>query len=272
MTAQPYAEVIGDPIDHSLSPVIHRFWLERLGIDADYRRQKVTRAGLADYLDARRGDLQWLGCNVTMPLKLDALSLADEAGDRALGANAANILIQRKGRLFAGNSDVGGMATLFDRLRSSGAPMGAITILGNGGGARGALMALHMLGLANVRIQSRDLVSGLKLAVEFGLELAPHGLDYPIETAGLINATPLGMTGMPPLVVDWEGMSSGGWVFDLVTAPVETELLKVARERGMTVVTGIEMLVEQAAESFEIFFDAKAPRDADAELMARLHQ
>lgn len=266
----PFAEVIGDPIDHSLSPAIHGFWLERLGINAEYRRRRITRADLPSYLAERRADTRWRGCNVTMPLKLDALALADDATDRALGAAAANILVPKDGKLLAGNTDIGAVATVIERLRSAGAPMIDVTLLGNGGAARAALMALHMLGIHAVRIQSRDLGSAYKLAVEFKLEAEPVSLETAIDSDGLINATPLGMTGMPPLGVDWRRMPANGWVFDFVTVPAETGLIRAARERGFKTVTGIEVLVEQAAESFKAFFEADAPRAVDAELMARL--
>lgn len=266
----PYAEVIGDPIDHSLSPLIHGFWLKKCGIDAEYRRTRIGRGELAAFLAQRRADPVWRGCNVTMPLKLDALAAADESSDRALGAAAANILVPDKGKLHAGNTDVGGMVTLFERLRSDGAPMESITLIGTGGAARGALMALRLLGLGRVQIRARDVAAAVKLAVEFGLEVEPRGLEAPIASDGLINATPLGMTGMPPLAIDWSGMPANGWVFDLVTAPVETPMLSGTRERGMRTITGIQMLVEQAAESFRRFFGSAAPRQFDAELLGRL--
>ena len=95
MTA--FAEVIGDPIEHSRSPSIHRFWLDAIGSDADYHATRVGRDELAEFLGRRRVDLDWRGCNVTMPLKLDALALADEATDRALAAGASNILLPRDG-------------------------------------------------------------------------------------------------------------------------------------------------------------------------------
>lgn len=266
--ARPYAEVIGDPIDHSLSPTIHAFWLERLGIDADYRRQRVEKGGLAAYLAERRQDSAWLGCNVTMPLKLDAVELADSASDRAVGAGAANLILPRDGKLVAGNTDVGAIANLLEKLVKAGVPMRSVTLLGNGGAARAVLMAFHLLGFHAVQIQSRDLAAAYKLAVQFGMRPQPVSFDTPIASDGLVNATPLGMPGMPELAVDWRAMPNNGWLFDLVTAP--TPIAADAKARGMTVVDGIAMLVEQAAASFEGFFGKAPPRDGDEELMARL--
>ena len=266
----PYAEVIGDPIDHSLSPVIHGFWLGQLGIDAEYRRQRVQRGELRDYLSGRRDDPEWRGCNVTMPLKLDAIALADDATDRALGTGAANILIPRDGRIAAGNTDVGAVATLVERLVKSGAPTDPIILLGTGGAARAALMGLHLLGIASVRIQARNLDEAYGLAVQYRLHYEPWPLGEPIAGAGLINSTPLGMTGAPPLKVDLGGIAPNGWVFEFVTSPKPTDLLRRAAARGLATVDGLAMLVEQAADSFSLLFGADSPRDKDEELLARL--
>jgi shikimate dehydrogenase len=270
MTSQIYAEVIGDPIDHSLSPVIHRFWLDALGIDADYRRRQVTRADLPAYIEERRKDGDWRGANVTMPLKLDAAALADEATDRAVAAGAANVLMMREGRLVAANTDVGAIAALLARLHQAKAAMGSVTLLGNGGAARAALVTLKLVGLRAVRIQARDMAQAMKLAVEFGLEAEPAPLTAPIISDGLINATPLGMTGRDCLNCNLDHLPANGWVFDMVTDPPETPLVVAAREHSLAVLTGLDMLVEQAATSFTLFFGAEPPRDLDAELWHKL--
>ena len=270
MTSKPYAEVIGDPIEQSLSPVIHSFWLKALGIEASYGRRQVTRAELPAYLSEHKADEGWRGSNVTMPLKLDAVALADEATDRAVAAGAANVLMQRDGRLVAANTDVGAIATLLARLHESKAPMGSVTLLGNGGAARAALVALKLIGISAVRIQARDHGEAVKLAVEFGLEVEPAPFTAPIASDGLINATPLGMPGRDCLNCDLHRMPASGWVFDMVTDQAVTPLIEAARHHGLKTVDGIDMLVEQAATSFKLFFDADAPRDRDAQLWQQL--
>lgn len=267
---RPYAEVIGDPIDHSRSPVIHGFWLAELGIDSDYQRVQVKRNGLADYLDRRRPDRLWRGSNVTMPLKLDAITLADEASDRALGAGAANILLPRGDKLIAGNTDVGAVAAIIGKLAAKGAAMRSVTLLGSGGAARASLMALHLLGIHSVCIQARNLSEAYKLAVQFGMQIDPREFDAPVETDGLIQTTPLGMAGHPPLAIDVDAIPADGWVFDFVTSPRRTRLIHAADERGLRTVDGIAMLVEQAAESFKLLFGADAPRHKDRDLLALL--
>lgn len=261
----PFAEVIGDPIAQSKSPAIHRFWLDALGIEADYRAERVSRAQFNAYLAERRADPLWRGCNVTMPLKLDALFAADDPTDRATAAGAANLLIITDGRLVAANSDV-------EAIRQTVAPLGkeGVTILGNGGAARAVLLALKLLGSGEVRLQARDMVEATALAVEFGLEQAPRPFDTPIDSKGLINATPIGMTGIAPKHIDLAAMPADGWVLDLVSDPLPTPLLSQAETRGLTAIDGLSVLVEQAADSFELLFGKAPPRDRDAELFAML--
>ena len=264
-----FAHVIGDPIAHSKSPIIHRFWLDALGIDGDYSAVQVPRGDLADYVARERQVPLWRGCNITMPLKLDALLLADEATDRAAAAGAANILVPRDGKLIAGNSDVGAVMALVAPLLADGAPEG-IVVLGNGGAARAVLVALRYLQVEQVRIQARDMASALALAVEFGLPEGPSPFDRPIDLGGLINATPLGMADHPALTLDIAAIPQGGWVMDMVTDPTETALLRHARLDGLKTIDGIAMLVEQAAASFELFFSQTPPRERDATLLEML--
>jgi shikimate dehydrogenase len=272
MTGKAYAEVIGDPIEQSLSPVIHGFWLERLGIDASYGRRRVTRPELPAYLAEKRADPDWRGSNVTMPLKLDAVALADGAADWAVAAGAANVLMMRQGKLVAANTDVSGIGTLLARLHEAKAKMASVTLLGNGGAARAALVALKLMGITIVRIQARDIAEAIKLAVEFGLDAEPALFTEPIGSDGLINATPLGMAGRDCLNCDLHRMPDQGWVLDMVYDPVETPLIEAARARGLHALTGLNMLVEQAATSFKLFFGQEAPRDRDAELWQKLRQ
>ncbi len=265
-----YAHVIGDPIGHSRSPLIHQFWLDALAIGAVYRPHLVRAGEVADYFTRVCADPLWRGSNVTMPHKRAALDLAEQATDRAVAAGAANLLLMRDDKLFAANTDVGAIATLVDRARKAGCRAASVTLFGSGGAARGALVALKLLDIDLVRIQARDMAAASKLAVEFGLALAPRPLTAPVESDALINATPLGMAGYECLNCDLTLMPDGGLVFDMVSNPAETPLTVAARARGLAVVTGLEMLVEQAATSFKLMFGQDPPRDRDADLWHKL--
>ncbi len=266
-----FAEIIGDPVEQSRSPLIHGFWLTRLGIAAGYRRTPVRREELAGFLAARRADPLWRGCNVTMPLKLDALMLADEVSDGAAQAGACNTLVPRNGRIVAANTDIDAVAIVVSRLARD-RPTRAVTLLGTGGAARAVLVALTRMGMRRIAIHARNAAESRSLAVQFGLDLQPAALDAPVRTDGLINATPLGMSGSPPLELDLSGMPEGGWVFDLVTSPNPTPLVVQAERRGLAASGGLPMLVEQAALAFPLFFGPRPPRDAqgDAELYGEL--
>ncbi len=270
MMSSAAAEVIGDPIDHSLSPAIHSFWIEALGLEARYGRRQVSRAELPAYLADKRADPAWRGSNVTMPLKLDAVALADGAADWAVAAGAATVLMIREGKLVAANTDVGAIVALLKRLDQAKARMDSVILLGNGGAARAALVALKLVGISNVRIQARDLGEAVKLAVEFGLDVEPELFTAPIVSDGLINATPLGMPGRDCLNCELDRMPDQGWVFDMVYDPDETPLIGAGKARGLHTVDGLHMLVEQAATSFKLFFGQDPPRDRDAELWQTL--
>ena len=176
----------------------------------------------------------------------------------------------RGGELLAANTDVGAIALMLQRLQQGGAAMGSVTLLGTGGAARAALVALKLAGISAIRIQARDMATATKLAVEFGVEIEPAPLTDLIDGDGLINATPLGMPGRECLNCDLSHLSAKGWVFDLVASPDDTPLIAAARARNLGIATGLEMLVEQAATSFKLFFGVDPPRDRDARLWQKL--
>jgi shikimate dehydrogenase len=272
--SERYAEVIGDPIAHSKSPVIHGFWLESCGLRGSYRKTHVLAADLAEFLHRRRRDPDWRGCNVTIPHKLAVMPLADEIDEAAERVGAANCLYYNHGRLVATNTDVIGIGealsrTLVDR---------PVALIGAGGAARAALVATYVLGASDIRLLLRDPAKGERLLAELGMHGRILGLDDVTQAydgaAVVINASPLGMAGspaMPPALLD--GLSlldPGALVFDMVYAPLETALLARARGLGLAVADGLTMLIGQAGEAFRHFFGAAAPRDRDAELRARL--
>ncbi|WP_343344676.1 shikimate dehydrogenase [Sphingomicrobium sp. XHP0239] len=270
--ATPYAEVVGDPIEQSKSPVIHAHWLKATGIEGDYRRHRVGEGEMAEYLATRRADPDWRGCNVTMPVKYDALDAAEIRSDLAIAANAANLLIPKDGTLAAGNTDVGGILHVLRRFFEADRPMRHIALYGTGGAARAVLVAARAVDLDGITIHARNVQKATRLAVEFGLSKRPVALDVPPKADGIVNATPLGMVGHRCLNCDVSGIDPEGWVFDMVTAPVETELVLKARDRGLAIADGIDMLVEQAAASFEAFFGSPPNRERDSELLAMLRE
>ena len=184
-------------------PSIHGFWLEALKIDADYRRTLVTRADFPTYLAERRADPDWRGCNVTMPLKLDAVALADDATDRAVAAGAANLLLPREGKLIAANTDVGGVIAIARARAKAGRGDGqrhrARQWRRGARGAGGAALAQDRQGDHRGARHGRGDASWRSSS---DLRWRRGRSTTPIDSDGLINATPLGMPGYDCLNCD----------------------------------------------------------------------
>ncbi|MFZ4689454.1 MAG: shikimate dehydrogenase family protein [Polymorphobacter sp.] len=273
----PYAEVIGDPISQSKSPLIHGFWLQKLNLRAEYRATRVRVDGLATYLEKRRADPDWRGCNVTIPHKAAILSLIDAPLRTAQRIGAANCVYRTRNGFSAENSDFDGIREALD-ISSEQRDPGVTCLIGAGGAARAALHALDTAGVADLRILVRRPERAQELLDHFRMRgRILRFVDAAEAMAGadtIINASPLGMTGqarMPASML--EGLVAArpdALVFDMVYAPLETELLAMARANGQRPVDGLTMLIGQADLAFTLFFHVPAPREHDAELRALL--
>ena len=266
---RPYAEVIGDPIAHSKSPLIHNFWLGKLGIDAEYRACHVRADDLTDYFTRRRGDAEWRGCNVTVPHKVTAMKHVRVRKGTRMMVGAINTVVRGSdSRLDGGNTDIAGVVRPLESVGMSG---GSMAVVGAGGAARAAVAASMILGIETLFVLNRTEAKARDLLAS----LRPDGIVIPLDgpvpsVSVLVNASVLGMTGQPALNLSLEGIARDAIVFDMVYAPLETQLLAEARRRGLRTIDGLQMLVAQAAEAFELLFDVPAPREYDAELRALL--
>ena len=264
-----YAEVIGDPIAHSKSPLIHGFWIDALGLETEYRKCHVTAEGLADYFAVRRADAAWRGCNITIPHKQAALEFVEDRGGVRNSIGAINLAMRAEdGALIGTNTDAGGFYAPIAGLDLAGSP---VAVIGAGGAARAVLFALSRIGVGPVTILNRNVLKAAALLAAFGLkgEALPLGAALPPAEL-LVNTSALGMTGQPPLEIDLAPLPDDAVVYDIVYAPLETPLLRAARARDLETVDGLEMLVGQAALAFELLFDAAPPRERDYELRALL--
>jgi shikimate dehydrogenase len=270
-----YAEVIGDPISHSKSPAIHGFWLQALGIEADYRAQHVTPDGLAAYIETRRHDAAWRGCNITLPHKIAVIDLVDDPGDVRGSIGAMNTIIRSDtglkgdpGVLIGTNTDAGGFYAPISGMALEG--QHAI-VIGSGGATHGILFALAKAGIGSVTLMARNALKGAALLARFGLKGDVKPLSAPLPPAALlVNTSPLGMTGYDPLDLDLSPLPDDAVVYDIVYTPLVTSLIAAAQARDLATVDGLEMLIGQAAIGFELFFGAQPPRDRDDELRARV--
>jgi shikimate dehydrogenase len=265
----PYAEVIGDPIAHSKSPIIHNFWLKKLGIKADYRKTLVPPDGLEIWLDERRADPLWRGANLTIPHKEKILPLVDDPESLATSVGAMNIIVPHGAKRPSGhNSDISGFAEPLNNIMLKGK---TAAVYGAGGAARAILVALGNIGIAHVTILNRSEGRARALLKELGIKGNVLPLFAPLPAVALVvNSTALGMAGYDPLNPDLSGLPSEAIIYDIVYAPLETALLVEAAGRGLRTLDGLNMLIGQAAIAFMLFFGAKAPRDHDFELRALL--
>ena len=267
----PYAEVIGDPIAHSKSPLIHRFWLEKLGMACDYRTARVPAAGLAGHLDAHRDDPDWRGCNVTLPHKERVLPLLDALAPEAEEIGAANLVVRAGPHLVGYNSDVAALREAILGVAEEAALLAsAVVVIGAGGASRAVLQVLRDIPQLEVWILNRDVARAATLLRDFGLAGRAAPPDARLPRAGLIvNASCFGMAGFPELPLD---PSDAGkpFVVDLVYAPVETGLLRRAKEQGMAMTDGLSILIGQARVAFQQLFRRTAPVGCDEALRGLL--
>lgn len=278
----PYAEVIGDPIAHSKSPVIHGHWLRQAGIEGDYRATHVRPDELAGYFAARRKDPAWRGANVTIPHKQAVIPFLDRLDPAAKKIGAVNTVRREDGKLVGYNTDFNGFLEPLRPALAQPHLFRMARIFGAGGAAKAVAHALWAQGFTIV-VAARDLDQARALRATFEPDetlIAPLGhfaepTDFAWDDRGgvfdlVVNTTSLGMTGQPPLLVDFSHIPPGATVYDIVYAPLETPLLAEAKARGHRTIDGLAMLIGQAAEAFELLFGIAAPRAADAALREKL--
>ena len=265
------AGVMGWPVDHSLSPRVHGYWLKTYGIDGRYDRLPVAPQDFLARLRALGGD-GFVGCNVTVPHKQAALAGVDEAHPLAARIGAVNtVVVRQDGSLYGFNTDgFGFIENLAQGHKGFTAASGPAVVLGAGGAARAIVAALLDAGAPEVRLLNRTLEHAEALAVDlagFGVGMLTvenwtSRADALAGAALLVNTTTLGMQGKPPLDLDLSDLPGDALVNDIVYAPLETPLLAQARLRGNPAVDGLGMLLHQARPGFEAWF-GRSPEVTD---------
>ncbi len=261
--------VIGWPVEHSRSPLIHNYWLKHYGIAGEYRRELVPREEFASFVAslAARG---YVGANVTVPHKEAALALS-EPDERARAVGAVNTLSFAGGVLRSTNTDVEGFLANLDAC----APQweknaGHAVVLGAGGAARAVIYGLLARGLKHVVVANRTAARAEAIRQTFGERVRPMSWEEIAPNlsgaALLVNTTTLGMKGQPGLAIDITGLPERAIVADLVYVPVLTPLLAAAKSRGLRTADGLGMLLHQARRGFALWF-GKEP-EITAELRA----
>lgn len=265
------AGVMGWPVGHSLSPVLHGHWLQSLGIDGAYVPLAVAPDDFARVLTALP-KMGFRGVNVTVPHKEAALAAVDEADALARRIGAVNtVIVGDDGRLTGTNTDGFGFLENLKVGAPDWQPAAApAVVLGAGGAARAVVVALIDAGVPELRLMNRTRARAEQLAADLdggsGV-IAVHdwdGRNAALDGAGLlVNTTTLGMTGKDTLDIGLDALPMDALVNDIVYAPLETDLLAAARARGNPAVDGLGMLLHQARPGFEAWFGQAPEVTAD---------
>ena len=253
--------IIGHPVAHSRSPLIHNHWLSLHKIAGEYVREDVSPENIDAFLKAfpRSG---YVGGNVTLPYKEIASAAVASRDSVAEALGAVNTLWHAEGKLFGANTDVYGFLAHLD----DGAPRRRLSaktalVLGAGGSARAAIYGLIERKIGAILLANRTQARAEQLAARFGKTVTPIPVDEISSRLPaidlLVNTTTLGMKGQPPLAIDLAPLKRGAIVYDFVYAPLETALLAQARARGHLVLDGLGMLLHQAVPAFERWFGVR---------------
>ncbi|MGQ0484697.1 MAG: shikimate dehydrogenase [Hyphomicrobiales bacterium] len=253
--------VIGWPVEHSRSPLIHNYWLKQHGIAGHYDRVAVEPGVVRDFL-SRLEENGFAGCNVTLPHKEAAFACVEAADEATKRLGVVNTVFLRNGRTFGTSTD--GESFMANLAASAGViPVRneRVVLLGAGGAAMAIAGALADAGAGEIAVANRTSERIKILRRKFGSVIVP--VDW--ETRGaalaecrlLINTTALGMKGQPPLELDLARLGAEAIVADIVYTPLETTLLKAAVARGNRTAGGLGMLLHQAIRGFELWFGAR---------------
>ena len=252
----PAACLIGWPAAHSRSPLIHHYWLRKLGIAGGYSIEAVPPEGFADFV-RRLPAHGFVGANVTIPHKERALGLSHpDARARAVGA--ANTLWIEGNELRSTNTDVEGFINNLDACAAGWDSASEVLVLGAGGAARAVVFGLIERGIKRVHLANRTSERAQTLADQFGASVHPLAWEKVADVLPraklLVNTTALGMHGQPALDVEIDRLPLDAVVADLVYVPLETKLLAAAKARGLKTADGLGMLLHQAVRGFELWF------------------
>ena len=264
------AGVVGHPIAHSLSPVLHNAWLDAAGIDGVYVALEAPEGGFRRLVEGLKAT-SFRGLNVTLPFKTDALAAADDIHARARRAQAANLLLFKDGRISADNTDgLGLLAAFAEQAPGFDPAAGPVAVLGAGGGARGAVAAFLDAGCPQVRVINRTRGRAQALVAELGGEAyALANAEAAFQGAiAVVNATSAGLADDQAPGFPLAATPPGCVAMDMVYKPLVTPFLAEAEALGRPTVDGLAMLIGQARPSFEAFYGRPPPADLDVRALA----
>ncbi len=271
------AAVLGWPVMHSRSPLLHNYWMQTYGLTGIYVPIAVKPEGIGPALKALH-PLGFSGCNLTIPHKQNALPFLDDIDPVAKKIGAVScVTVREDGSLLGTNNDwYGFIENIVEACPEWRADAGPIAVIGAGGGARAVVHGLAERGAREIRLVNRSFERAQKIADEFGGPITPvRWEDRTSALAGCamaVNATSQGMQGMEPLDIDLNELPRDALAADIIYIPKETPFLRAARERGNRTVNGLGMLLHQGRPAWKLWFgvDVEVTKELRAKLEATL--
>jgi len=254
------AGVMGWPVMHSRSPLMHNYWLEQQQLTGSYVPLSIEPDGLAAALRALH-PLGFAGCNLTIPHKLAAMEIVDEVDDVAKSIGAIScVVVRADGSLFGTNNDWFGFINNVKQEQPDWrADAGPVTVIGAGGGSRAVCYGLMREGAREIRLLNRTHARAQAIADEFGDPIQPLAWEQRHDAldgaAMVVNTTSQGMVGQPVLDLRLDRLADTALAADIIYTPLETPFLAAARERGNNTVNGLGMLLHQGRPAWKMWFD-----------------
>tara|TARA_B100001142_G_scaffold56042_1_gene54591 strand:- start:618 stop:1463 length:846 start_codon:yes stop_codon:yes gene_type:complete len=257
--------IIGKPIKHSLSPILHEFWMKEHKIESTYNIYEIDKNNIASFLKSLK-EKNINGLNVTIPYKSEVIKFLDHVEKNALDLGAVNtIKVGENNKLYGYNTDVYGfMEHLNSSAPSWKTKKGCITIIGAGGASRAVIWSFLKENKMDIKLFNRSKDKGLKLIEDMkklfpasNIILCSDLSEALYNCSLLVNCTSLGMNGQPQLSISLEQMNNNSIVYDIVYTPLITELLHKAKKLNFTAIDGLGMLINQAVPAFEMWHNTK---------------
>jgi shikimate dehydrogenase len=245
--------IIGNPLTQSMSPMLHNYWLKKYKINSFYVPFPIKK--LSD-IKLPIKSMNLVGLNITIPYKKEIIKHLDSINKKAKEINAVNTVLNKKGKLIGYNTDIEGFGRGLEK-KDNWIKNKPVYIFGAGGAAEAIISFIYSAGSKDITIINRTIDNAKKIAKRYkGIKFVDTSKKINFAEAGLIvNTTSLGMIGYPNLNIDLKGINKKAIIYDIVYNPIETNLIIKAQKQGLEYITGIDMFIEQAIRSFEIWFN-----------------
>ena len=245
--------IIGNPLAQSMSPMLHNYWLNKYKINSSYVPFPLKNL---DDIKSSIKAMNLVGLNITIPYKKEIIYHLDSVDRKAKELKAVNTVLNKKGKLIGFNTDIDGFGRGLEK-KTNWIKTNPVYIFGAGGAAEAIISFIYSAGSKDITIINRTIDNAKNIARRYkGVKFTDKVKKEEIAKAGLlVNTTSLGMIGYPDFNIDLEGINKKAIIYDIVYNPIETTLIKKAKKQGLKYITGIDMFIEQARRSFEIWFN-----------------